>query len=87
MLAGTYVPVDDAPEWARGAACMANDPRDKKRNNALLTFVKPRNGSKALRDLALLRPQLMATRDIQPGEEVSQDLKRDGMGTVFPAST
>ena len=68
---GTYLPVEGAAEWERGAACMANDPRDKKRNNALLTFVKPDKAvAKALRDLALLRPQLVATRDIEVGEEV-----------------
>ena len=67
---GRYVPPDGAAEWHFGAAAMANDPRDAKRNNASLRYVKPQGGSKALRDLALVRPVLVATRDIEAGEEI-----------------
>ena len=49
---------------------MANDPRNAQRNNARLAFVKPAGGAKALRDLALVRPVLIATRRIEPNEEV-----------------
>ena len=64
------LPCAGAKEWSLGAGAMANDPRDRKRNNAMLTFVKPAGGAKALRELALVRPTLVATRDIDAGEEV-----------------
>ena len=67
---GRYFPVDGAAEWSLGAAAMANDPRDKRKNNALLNYVKPKNVAKALRELALVRPVLTATRDIDVGEEI-----------------
>ena len=67
---GRYYPCAGAKEWSLGAGAMANDPRDRKRNNAMLTFVKPAGGAKALRELALVRPTLVATRDIDAGEEV-----------------
>ena len=65
---GRYYPLDGAPEWHVGAGSMANDPRDRRLNNAHLTYVKPEVGSRAVRDLALMRPVLVATRDIQPDE-------------------
>ena len=50
---GRCYPVDGAPEWHRGAGAMANDPRDRKRNNAIINFVKPKSGAtKAARELA-----------------------------------
>jgi hypothetical protein len=67
---GKYFPAEGAPEWHVGAGAMANDPRDRRRNNAILTFVKPQQGNKALRELARVRPCLVATRDIEVGEEV-----------------
>ena len=67
---GRYYPCECAPEWHLGPGAMANDPRDPKRNNAQLRYVKPKDGHKALRELALVRPVLVATRDLQPDEEV-----------------
>jgi hypothetical protein len=67
---GQYYPCEGAPEWHLGPGAMANDPRDPKRNNAQLRYVKPKDGHKALRELALVRPVLVATRDLQPDEEV-----------------
>lgn len=65
---GNYYPVNGAPEWHVGAASMANDPRDRRLNNAHLTYVKPEGGSRAVRELAYMRPVLVATHDIQPDE-------------------
>ena len=44
---GNYYPADGAPEWHVGAGSMANDPRDRKLNNAHLTYVKPEGGTHA----------------------------------------
>ena len=50
---GHYVPVEGTGEWHLGAGALANDPRDRRRNNAMLNFVKPKMGAnKHLRDLA-----------------------------------
>jgi hypothetical protein len=65
---GHYYPLKGAPEWHVGAASMANDPRDRRLNNAHLTYVKPEGGSRAVRELAFMKPVLVATRDIQPDE-------------------
>ena len=67
---GCHVPLAGAAAWGFGAGAMANDPRDKRRTNALLAFVKPAAVGKAVADLAVVRPVLLATRQIEPGEEV-----------------
>ena len=67
---GVHTPPEGAPEWRLGAGAMANDPRDRQLTNAKLDFVKPKEGPQAVRDLAIMRPVLVATRDIPPGEEV-----------------
>ena len=67
---GVHTPLPGAPEWSLGAGAMANDPRDRQLTNAKLDFVKPKEGPQAVRDLAIMRPVLVATRDIAAGEEI-----------------
>ena len=71
---GRYVPLSGAIEWQLGAGSFANDPRDRRRNNAILCFKKPKvaagTNNKYVRDLAPVLPVLLATRDIQPDEEI-----------------
>ena len=70
FLRGVHTPLPGAPEWSLGAGAMANDPRDRQLTNAKLDFVKPKEGPQAVRDLAIMRPVLVATRDIAAGEEI-----------------
>ena len=60
---GNYYPADGAPEWHVGAGSMANDPRDRKLNNAHLTYVKPEGGTHATSSNSMTYPMpLMLAR-------------------------
>ncbi|KAL1525846.1 hypothetical protein AB1Y20_020680 [Prymnesium parvum] len=70
---GRYYPPPHSAAWRQGVASLCNDPRDVKRYNSKLVFRKRQGENKAcsaLCELAPMRALLVATRDLQQGEEI-----------------
>ncbi len=67
---GHHVPPDGSEWWYRGAASMANDPREAKLYNAHISFSNYVGINRHLSEIAPMRAMLVCTRDIAAREEI-----------------